>query len=396
MLTSLALIFIFGLLFGRAFKDLKLPSLIGMMIAGIIIEPYFLEWLSDDIMDMAPALRQIALVIILTRAGLSLDLRNFKSIGRPTLLLIFLPALLEILGIFYLAPILFDITSLEALLLGCVIAAVSPAVIVPRMLALKEKGYGQKRRIPEMITLASSMDDIFVIVLFTTVLNLATKGDITSGAFYTVPTSILLGGGFGVLVGIGFLIFIDMFDLSHLNRILVLMSMFFLCLQIESLFTGVIGFSGLLSVMTAGITIRAKAPKIARSLADTFEELWNVSSIWLFVLVGASLNISIISGYGFWSLLVIIVGLLCRSVGVFLSLIKTKFTSNEKQFIVYSYLPKATVQAAIGGIPLAAGLPCGELILTVSIISILVTAPLGAFLIDRNGPTLLRRITKES
>lgn len=395
MLTSLALILIFGLLFSKLFKHINLPELIGMILAGIIIGPFFLEWLSDDIMELAPSLRQIALVIILTRAGLSLKISDIKSVGRPAALLSFLPALFEILGTVLIAPVFFNINRLEALLLGCVLAAVSPAIIVPRMLALKEKGYGAKNRIPELITLASSLDDIFVIVLFTTALNLVSKDNVNLHTLYAIPTSILLGAGVGIALGIGFLFLYGYFELPTTTNLIVLMSAFFLCLQIETLFTGVIGFSGLLAIMCTGITINYYSPDLANELGRPLESLWTVASIWLFVLVGASLNIAVIPSYGFFAVLLVAFGILCRWTGVSASLAKTKFKPKEKLFITYSYIPKATVQAAIGGIPLALGLPCGELILTVSILAILITAPLGATLMDRNYFRLLNRVNIE-
>lgn len=391
MVTSLAFIFIFGLLFGNMFKQFNLPALIGMILAGILIGPYFLEWLSEDMISLAPELRQIALVIILTRAGLSLNLKDIRKVGRPAALLSFLPALFEIIGITFLAPIIFDINTYEAMLLACVLAAVSPAIIVPKMLELKKMGFGKKRRIPDMITLAASLDDIFVIVLFTTALSLVSKEEVNYQAFFSVPSSIILGIGVGVVLGIGFLIFDDLFDLSHVNKIIVMMAAFFLCLKVETFFTGIMGFSSLLAIMCVGITINFYAPKIAKDLAKSFESLWGAASIWLFVLVGASLNIAIISNYALLAIVLVFIGILCRWLGVTASLMKTPFHPNEKLFITYSYIPKATVQAAIGGIPLGLGLPCGELVLTVSILAILITAPLGATLMDRNAETLLRK-----
>lgn len=394
MITSLALIFLTGMIMGSIFQRLQLPSIIGMLVAGILIGPYGFNLLTADILTLAPQLRQIALVIILTRAGLSLNLSDIKSVGRPAAFLSFLPATFEIIGITYIAPFLFKISTIEAFLLACVLAAVSPAVIVPRMLDLKERGFGQKRRIPELITLAASLDDIFVIVLFTSALNLVNQNNIGFHTITSVISSLILGVLSGILLGLFFLWITKFFQINYSYKIILLLSIFFLTLYLETYATGAIGFSALLSIMCTGITINYKSPTTAKSFSHTFEQLWQGASILLFVLVGSSLNIGVIGSYGYLSLILVAIGILCRFGGVCTSLIDTPFHKKEKLFITYSYIPKATVQAAIGGIPLAMGLDCGELILTISILSVLITAPLGAILIDRNYRKLLPRVTK--
>lgn len=392
MVTSIALTFIFGIMFSLICKKIKLPELVGMIFAGILIGPYCLNLLSPDLLNISSGLRQISLVIILTRAGLSLNILDLKSVGRPALLLCFIPALFEIVGITYLAPKFFPLSSLEAFLLGCVVAAVSPAIIVPRMLALKENGYGMKKNIPGMITLAASLDDILVIILFSSALTLLDAGSFDLSTFINLPVSIILGILVGWLSCIAYCYVSFYLKFSDSQKVISLFSMFFLLLQLEANLDGKIAFSGLLSIMCCGIFINYYTPKAAGKLSLAFNKLWDGAQIWLFVLVGASLNITNLGFTAVLALLLIVFALSFRMAGVFTSLIDTPFDTKEKLFISYSYLPKATVQAAIGGIPLSLGLACGELIQTISIVAILFTAPVGAFLMDKFYDKLLRRM----
>lgn len=392
MVTSLGLIFILGIALSLLCKKFNIPELVGMIVAGIIIGPYCLDWLSIEILDISPNLREIALVIILTRAGLSLDIRELKTVGRPALLLCFVPALFEIVGITYLAPKLFNISSLEGFLLGCVVAAVSPAIIVPRMLNLKDKGYGTKKNIPGMITLAASIDDILVIILFTSTVTLLEAGNFSTSTLLDLPISVGLALLVGWLSSILYCFIVHYFKCSDSQKVLSLLSMFFLFLYLEDFLVGKISFSGLFAIMCCAIFINYYTPKSATRLAASFNKLWDGAQIWLFVLVGASLQFTNIGSTLFLSLIAVMFGLVFRIAGVFTSLIDTPFDNKEKLFISYSYLPKATVQAAIGGIPLSLGLACGELVQSVSIMAILFTAPLGAYLMDNNYDKLLRRM----
>lgn len=392
MVTSLALIFTFGIVGSLICKKIKIPELIGMILAGILIGPFCLGWLSPEILNISSSLRQIALVIILTRAGLSLNIRDLKSVGRPALLLCFLPALFEIAGITYLAPKLFGLSTLESFLLACVVAAVSPAIIVPRMLALQESGYGTKKNIPGMITLAASLDDILVIILFSSALSLLDAGSFNLSTLIDLPVSIFLGIIVGWLSCIFYCFITKYLKFTENQKVISLISLFFLLLQLETSLNDKIAFSGLLAIMCCGIFINYYTPKAALNLSASFNKLWDGAQIWLFVLVGACLNISSLGLTAILALILIFFGLCFRMAGVFSSLIDTPFDTKEKLFISYSYLPKATVQAAIGGIPLSLGLACGELIQTISIVAILFTAPVGAFLMDKFYDQLLRRM----
>lgn len=392
MLTSLTLIFISGLSASWICKKIKLPELIGMIIVGIIIGPYALDYLDDKILLISPDLRQIALIVILSRAGLNLCLKDFKGVGRTTSLLCFLPALLEIIGTCYLAPKFFSMTYIEAFLLGCTIAAVSPAIIIPRMLAIKEKGYGAKNNIPDIVTLCSSLDDIIVIILFSTALTYVETGVFNYSMVYTFPLSILFGIFIGCIVSIVYCFYLRLFSPKDSHSLIVLLSIYFLLLKCEDLLSGYIPFSALLAILSSTIFMNHYTPKLSQRLSESFEKLWDCSQIWLFVLVGASLNISSIKSIIIPSIVLITLCQVFRFSGVFLSLIDSEFNQKEKLFFSFSYIPKATVQAAIGSIPLNLGLPCGELILGISIISILYTAPIGAILIDKYYDKLLRRM----
>lgn len=391
MLTSLALIFIAGIFAGEAARRLKLPPLFGMLVAGILLGPACLNLLSDTMLSLSAELRQLALVIILLRAGLSLDLNDLKKVGRPAVLMCFLPACFEIAAMLILAPMFFGITIIEAAILGSVLAAVSPAVIVPKMLKLMETGYGTEKSIPQMILAGASVDDVFVIVLFSIFTSLALNGTFSVMSLAQIPCSILLGILAGVMAGF-FIHWLLKWLPSPSLKVLLLLSAALLLTALETALKGNIAFSGLLAVMSMGIVIQKKEMMTAQVLSKSFSSLWNGGEILLFVLVGAAVNIKIAASAGGSAFILIFLVLIMRMLGVFCCLLKTNLNKGERLFCMIAYTPKATVQAAIGSIPLAMGLPCGELVLTIAVLSILITAPLGAFMIDTTYPRLLKKI----
>ncbi len=389
MLTSLALIFLLGLLLGGIAQKFKLPSLLGILLAGMILSPYAFNLLDGSILLISPDLRKLALVIILTRAGLSLDLKSLKKVGRPAILMCFVPASIEIVSVILLAPPLLHVSILEAAIIGAVIAAVSPAVIVPRMLRIMEEGYGKKHSIPELILAGASVDDVFVIVLFTAFTSLAQGEGVSVGAFVRIPVSIVLGILVGVFVGILSNWFFRNFHFRDSVKILILLSISFLLLELETRMEGFLSMSGLLAIMSLGITLYQTYPMLSERLSAKYNKLWVAAEIILFALVGASVDLSYAVKAG-GVVIILVLGALCfRMLGVLLCLIKTPLTRKERIFCILAYTPKATVQAAIGAIPLSMGLPCGEIVLTVAVISILITAPLGAIFIDRSYRKLL-------
>ncbi|MDD6072106.1 MAG: cation:proton antiporter [Clostridiales bacterium] len=389
MLTSIALILLTGLLLGSIFSKIKLPSLLGMMIAGIILSPYALNLIDESILNISADLRQIALVIILTRAGLSLDLSDLKKVGRPAVLMSFVPACVEILGAVILAPRLLGVTVLEAAIIGSVIAAVSPAVIVPRMIRLIEEGYGKKNSIPQLILAGASVDDVFVIVVFTAFTALASTGEISAGRFLQIPISILLGFVLGVVVGILLVLFFKVFHMRDSVKLLIILSVSFLLLELQNQLEGIIPVSGLLAIMSLGIVIRQKYDVLAVRLSGKYNKLWVAAEVFLFVLVGATVDLKYAVSAGTGAILLVAGALCFRMLGVAISLIKTKLTKKERVFCMLAYTPKATVQAAIGAIPLTMGLPCGQIVLTVAVLSILITAPFGAICVDNLYKKLL-------
>lgn len=391
MLVSFAIIFLLGLLFGKLSNMLKLPEIIGFIIAGMFMGPYGFDLLSDSLLEIGPVLRQVSLVIILTRAGLSLKIGDLQSIGRPALLLCVLPALCEMGVIVLVAPLLFGVTYGEGLLLGCVIAAVSPAIIVPRMLFLKEKGYGSGKKIADMITMAASLDDIFVIVAFAGAIEWVKSGTFHLKLLWSIPSSIVLGGVVGVTLGLGMSYYFQKFETTLIHKVIILLSSFFLLLYGEELLSNSVSFSALLAIMCCGLTLNYKSASVAKDLVVSFAQLWYPAQIWLFVLVGTGLNMSLAMTLGVVGIMIILLGLIGRIMGVGFSLWKTPLNPGEKIFVGLSFLPKATVQAAIGSIPLSLGLSCGELVQTLSVMAILITAPLGACLIDYFYPKLLKQ-----
>ena len=391
MLTSIALIILMGLSLAFIFDKLKLPRLIGMILTGIILGPYMLNVLDPTILNISSELRQIALVIILTRAGLALDIKDLKKVGRPAILMCFVPAVFEILGFIILGPKLLSLSFLDSAILGTVIAAVSPAIIVPRMIKLIDEGYGTKKSIPQLILAGASVDDIFVIVLFTSLTSLAkSDSSFSLNILLQIPISIILGIIIGIIIG---LILIKLFKVIHTrdsNKLLIILSISFLFITLEDSLKGYIPISGLLSVMSLGATIYKSNNDLSIRLSSKYSKLWAGAEIFLFVLVGATVNINYTLNLGLVSIIIIIFALLFRILGVYLSLIKTNLNKKERLFTSFSYLPKATVQAAIGALPLSMGLSSGETILTVAVVSILVTAPLGAILIDNTYKKLLK------
>lgn len=390
MLTSLALIFIAGIFAGEAARRLKLPSLFGMLLAGILLGPSCFDLLSDSMLSLSAELRQLALVIILLRAGLSLDLNDLKKVGRPAVLMCFVPACFEITAMIIFAPMLFGISMIEAAVLGSVLAAVSPAVIVPKMLKLMETGYGTEKSIPQMILAGASVDDVFVIVLFSIFTSLASNGTFSMVSFAQIPCAILLGILVGVISGLLIHWLLKLLPSPSL-KVLLLLSAALLLTALETALKGRIAFSGLLAVMSMGIMIQKKEMMTAKVLSKSFSNLWTGGEILLFVLVGAAVNIKVAASAGWMSLILIVLVLIIRMLGVFCCLLKTNLNKGERLFCMIAYTPKATVQAAIGSIPLAMGLPCGELVLTIAVLSILITAPLGAFMIDTTYPRWLKQ-----
>ncbi|NLD17372.1 MAG: sodium:proton antiporter [Tissierellia bacterium] len=394
MLMSLALIFIFGMILGKLFERIRIPSLLGMLLTGILVGPYSLNFLDESILNISSELRQIALIIILARAGLNLDLKDLKQIGRPAILMCFVPACLEIIGMLILAPRFLGLSILEAAIMGTVVAAVSPAVIVPRMLMLMENGYGTKKRIPQIILAGAAVDDIFVIVLFTAFTGLAQSGIITPISFLTIPTSIIFGIIGGGIIGNVISKIFSNFIIRDTGKVLFILSTSFILVTVEQTLKGYVGFSGLLAIMAMGISIHQNLPIVADRLSIKFSKLWVGAEILLFVLVGSTVDINYALNAGYIVIVLIFGVLAFRLLGVFLSLIKTDLNTKERIFSGISYIPKATVQAAIGGLPLAMGLACGEIVLTVAVVSIMVTAPMGAILIDRMYRKLLTRDKK--
>ncbi|KAF3299007.1 MULTISPECIES: cation:proton antiporter [Lactobacillales] len=390
MLLSLGFIIVVGYLLGRLLSAMNLPSLIGYIIAGLIMGPSFFNLIDQSTLDISSDLRRIALMIILLRAGLNIDLQDLKKVGRPAILMSFLPATLEIIGTIILAPIFFGMSYLSAAILGAIIAATSPAVVVARMLDLMGKGYGKKKGVPQMILAGSSMDDIFVIIIFTALTALAQTGEFHWLSMLSMPTSIILGIAGGLLVGWLLSLAIEKYQLSGGYPVILTFGMALLFDGIEKAMTGPIGFSALLAVMAMGFMMLRVNPVQAKSVQVGFNHLWQVFEIILFVLVGASMSIESVKDSGLIAVVLIVLLLVFRGLGVLLSVLGTQLNKEEKAFAIFAYLPKATVQAAIGAVPLAMGLPNGQIILTISVVAILVTAPLGAVLIDQTHNRLLR------
>lgn len=391
MLTSLAYILLLGLLLGSLARRLHLPPLVGMIAAGILLGPACLNLLSPSLLSISADLRQLALIIILTRAGLSLDLAALKRVGRPAILMCFVPACFEMAGMVLLAPPLLGVSLLDAAIMGAVVGAVSPAVIVPRMLKITEEGYGTAKGLPQLVLAGASVDDVFVIVMFTMFTGLASGEAVSPLSLAGVPVSILLGAAVGLGLGVALAAFFKAFHMRDSVKVVILLSLAFLLVAAQDALEGLIPFSGLLSVMGMGLGLQRRRGEVALRLSSKFSKLWVAAEVALFVLVGAAVDLKYAAAAGVGAVLAVLGALCFRSLGVAVCVAGSGFSGKEKLFCILSYLPKATVQAAIGGVPLAMGLACGQVVLTVAVIAILVTAPLGAAAIDLSYRRLLSK-----
>ena len=391
MLLSISLILILGMFMGWICQKIKLPSLLGMLITGIVLGPYVLNMLDDSILGISAELRKIALIIILTRAGLGLDLSGLKKIGRPAVLMCFVPASFELIGMILLAPKLMGLTVLEAAIMGAVLAAVSPAVVVPRMVKLMDEGYGVNEGIPQLILAGASVDDVYVIVLFSTFVGMMQGQSTSILSFINIPVSIFLGIGIGLLIGTCLAYFFKKVHIRDTSKVLIILSISLLLVVMEDSLNTAITFSALIAIMFIGIGLQKKRKTVAKRLSVKYGKLWVAAEVFLFVLVGATVNIGYLGKVGVKALIVIIGALVFRMFGVFVCLLGTSLKRKERLFTMLAYTPKATVQAAIGGIPLALGFTCGDLVLTVAVLAIVLTAPLGAFAIDLSYKKLLNR-----
>ena len=397
MLTSLALIFLVGLALGSICHRLRLPRIIGMLLTGILLGPYVLDLFDPSILGISADLRQMALVIILLKAGLSLNLEDLKKVGRPAVLMSFLPALFEILAFVLFAPLVLGINRVEAAVMGAVLGAVSPAVVVPRMVQLMDEGYGTNKSIPQMILAGASLDDVFVIVLFSTFVDMAQGGRAQLMDFVGIPISIVLG----ILLGAGAgLVLARFFETNYAHqhlirnsvKVIIILGIAFLLLAVEEWLEGVVPISGLLSIMSMALVLAMRSvPSVTGRLQEKYGKLWLAAEVILFVLVGAAVDTRYTLQAGLGAVLMIGVGLLLRSVGTWLCTLGTPLNRRERLYCVIAYLPKATVQAAIGSVPLALGLPCGNIVLSVAVLSILITAPLGAIGMDLTYQKLLKQ-----
>ena len=391
MLLSISLILILGMFMGWICRKMKLPALLGMLITGIILGPYGLNLLDGSILGISAELRKIALIIILTRAGLGLDLSGLKKIGRPAVLMCFVPASFELLGMTLLAPKLMGASVLESAVMGAVLAAVSPAVVVPRMVKLMDEGYGVKEGIPQLILAGASVDDVYVIVLFSTFVGMMQGEGASILKFVNIPVSIFWGIAIGLLLGVLLAYFFKKVHIRDTSKVLIILSISFLLVVIEDKLTTAITFSSLIAVMFIGIGLQKKREAVAKRLSVKYGKLWVAAEVFLFVLVGATVNIEYLGKIGAKAFIVIIGALIFRMFGVFVCLLGTNLKRKERLFAMMAYTPKATVQAAIGGIPLALGLACGDIVLTVAVLAIVFTAPLGAFAIDWSYKKLLNK-----
>lgn len=397
MLTSLAFVFLLGLAMAALCQRIKIPRIIGMLLTGILLGPCVLNWLSDSVLGISSELRQMALIIILLKAGLSLNLADLKKVGRPALMMSCVPASFEILAFVIFAPSILHISRVEAAVMGAVLSAVSPAVVIPRMVQLMETKYGTDQRIPQMIMAGASCDDIFVIVLFSTFTNMAQGGSAHAADFINIPVSIFSGIALGAVSGYGLSRF---FETAYAKeqyvrnsmKVILILGMSFFLMSVETWLKGKISVSGLLAVVSMAAVIRIKCvPGVSKRLSEKFGKLWIAAEVILFVLVGAAVDIRYTMQAGIAAVLMIFVGLMFRAAGVSLCMLGTKLNKKEKLFCVIAYLPKATVQAAIGSVPLAMGLPCGQIVLSVAVLAILITAPLGAAGMDLTYDKLLVR-----
>ena len=395
MLTSLAFIFLLGMVMAGIFEKLKLPRIIGMLLAGIILGPHVLNMLKSPIMEISPELREMALIIILLRAGISLNIKDLKKVGIRAILMSTVPAVFEVLAFAFIGPLFLNITILEGAIIGSILGAVSPAIVVPKMVYLMDKNYGTKKSIPQLILAGSSLDDIFVIVLFSTFIGLERGSSGSLINFVNIPISIITGVIMGAVFGYGFTWFLEN-RYEHDNyirnskKIILLLGLSFLLIAIETWVKDYIAISGLIAVMSMAAFLRSKTTDfVSGRIAEKLGKLWIASELILFVLVGAAVNIEYTLKAGFGALIMIFISLIFRSVGVYLCFIGSELNFKERMFCIISYIPKATVQAVIGSIPLSLGLNCGEIAISVAVMSIIVTAPLGAVLMEVSYKKLL-------
>ncbi len=396
MLLSVGLILLVGMSLGRLCQKLKLPNLLGLLLTGVLLGPYALDLLDPSILNISTELRKIALIIILTRAGLGLDISGLKKIGRPAVLMCFVPASFELIGMMLIAPKLMGMTTLEAAIMGSVLAAVSPAVVVPRMVKLTDEGYGTAQGIPQLILAGASVDDVYVIVLFSTFTGMMQGDKASVLSFVNIPISIILGIAIGIAAGYALAFFFKKVHLRDTTKVLIILSISFLLSSAEDHLTTAITFSSLIAIMFLGVGLQRKRNEVAKRISAKFSKLWIAAEVFLFVLVGATVNIGYLGNVGIKALLLIISALAFRMLGVLVCLLGTKLNAKERIFSMLAYTPKATVQAAIGGIPLAMGFACGETVLTVAVLAIVLTAPLGAFAIDLSYKKLLKKENLQS
>lgn len=391
MLKSIALIMLIGMSAGWVCRKVKLPGLLGMLFTGIILGPYVLNMLDSSILLVSADIRKIALVIILTRAGLTLNLEDLKKVGRPAFLMCFVPATFEMLGMIILAPRLLSVSLIEAAVIGAVVAAVSPAVVVPKMIKLMEDGYGTKQGIPQLILAGASVDDVYVIVMFTAFTSLAQGGNVSVMSFVNIPVSIMFGIIIGIIIGKALAVVWKKLHIRDTVKAAIFLSVALLLVDIEASLNTPITFASLISVMFIGIALKKDRPEVAFRLSQKYNKMWVWAEVMLFVLVGATVDIGYVAYAGVSSIVIIIGALIFRMAGVALCMAGTKLKLKERVFCMLAYTPKATVQAAIGGVPLSMGLACGNTVLTVAVLAIIITAPLGAFAIDMTYRKLLKK-----
>lgn len=391
MLLSVALILLCGMGMSWICKKLKLPGLLGMLLTGIVLGPYVLNLLDENLLNISSELRKMALIIILMRAGLGLDISGLKKIGRPAVMMCFVPATFELLGMLVLAPRLLGLSVLEAAILGSVLAAVSPAVVVPRMVRLMEEGYGTEKGIPQLILAGASVDDVYVIVLFTTFSGIMQGKSVLVMSFLNIPISIILGMIIGLLAGWLLARYFEKVHIRDTVKVLILLSISFLLVVAEDHMTTAITFSALIAVMFLGVGLQKYREVAAKRITVKCGKMWVAAEVFLFVLVGATVNIGYLSHVGLKAVVLICGAVIFRMAGVFVCLLGTDMNGKEKLFTMMAYTPKATVQAAIGGIPLALGFACGDVVLTVAVLAIVLTAPLGAFAIDSSYKKFLAK-----
>lgn len=389
MLLSIGLIILSGLIMGWIFSKLQLPRIIGMLIAGIILGPNLLNLLDPSVTNISGDLRKIALIIIIAKAGLSLNISDLKRIGRPAVMLCFVPATFEIIAFLLFAPAIMGVSILQAAILGAVMGAVSPAVTVPRLTKMIDDGYGTKKGIPQMLIAGASADDVYVIVLFSTLVSMEAGGSLNVLSLLRIPAEIVFGAGLGALLGLLLSLYFKKIHIRDSLKITIIMAFCMILYWVE----GIAPVSGLLAVMTLGIAMNMKIPEVSKRLSVKFTKLWVAAEIFLFVLVGATVNIGYVTESGLGMIIMLVIGLIFRELGTYLSILGTGLNTKEKIFCLISQLPKATVQAAIGGVPLAMGLGCGNIVLTMAVISIVITAPLGAIGMDA---TMHKYISKDT